>query len=189
MPVEAALLSAAFLDTAWSAIVEFSKAAVESATGWGGLGVIFTYSFLIAFVLPGPSEVVLAAPIDIGLPRWLTLAGIMGVSAFGKTAGSLVAFHVGQEAKSSGPVIRWLENSRFDVIEWSENRTVELAQEWGYVGMALALCVPFFPDTVSIYAFAVLENDYVKFGAATFVGSIGRLLVTLLLVGGVITVF
>lgn len=189
MPLEAALLSAAFLDTAWSTLVEFSQAAVESASGWGGLGVVFTYSFLIAFILPGPSEVVLAAPLDLGLPRWLTLAGIMGVSAVGKTAGSLVAFHVGQEAKSAGPIVRRLEQSRFDVIEWSEKRSVALAQKWGYVGMALALCVPFFPDTVSIYAFAVLENDYLKFGAATFVGSIGRLVVTLLLVGGALTIF
>ena len=30
---------------------------VESATGWLGLLIIFTYSFLIAVVLPGPSEI------------------------------------------------------------------------------------------------------------------------------------
>ena len=39
---------------------------VESATGWPGMGIIFVYSFLIAFILPGPSEVVLVAPIDLG---------------------------------------------------------------------------------------------------------------------------
>ncbi len=43
----------------------------------------------------------------------------------------------------------------------------------------MALSVPGFPDTLSIYAFSVLENDYVKFAAATFAGSAGRLLLVL----------
>jgi uncharacterized membrane protein YdjX (TVP38/TMEM64 family) len=64
-------------------------------------------------------------------------------------------------------------------VEWSESKTVQLAQKWGYVGLALALCVPGFPDTLSIYAFTVLEEDYVKFALATFAGSVGRLLVTI----------
>ena len=149
---------------------------VRGTTGWGGLVVIFVYSFLIAFALPLVSEIVLLAPLDLGLPSWAVLGLIVAVSGAGKAAGSLFAFHIGQEAKESGPVIRALRNSRFDVVEWSERRTVEVAQRWGYAGLALALCVPGFPDTLSIYAFAVLERDYVKFGLATFAGSVGRLL-------------
>ncbi|UIP01253.1 VTT domain-containing protein [Halobaculum sp. CBA1158] len=156
---------------------------VETATGWTGLGIIFVYSFLIAFALPGVSEVVLLAPLNLGVPGWLRLTLIILVSGVGKAAGSVFAFHIGQEAKQSGPLIRWLRNSRFDVIEWSESATVELARRYGYGGLALALCVPFFPDTLSIYAFAVLERDYVRFAIATFVGSVGRLLVTLGLFG------
>ncbi|WP_435069239.1 YqaA family protein [Haloplanus sp. C73] len=161
---------------------------VRTATGWGGLLVIFVYSFLIAFALPGVSEIVLLAPLDLGLPQWARLAIIILVSATGKAAGSVFAFHIGQEAKEAGPVIRALERSRFDVIEWSQRRTVEIARRWGYAGLALALSVPFFPDTLSIYAFAVLEEDYVRFAAATFVGSMGRLLVTLALSAGVLAV-
>lgn len=183
------LLSAAVLETVWSTVVSVSQEAVESATGWAGLGVIFAYSFLIAFALPGPSEVVLAAPLDLGLPYWAVLSLIMLVSATGKALGSVFAFHLGQEAKRSGPVTRWLERSRFDVVEWSQKRTVAIARRYGYAGLALALCVPFFPDTISIYAFAVLERDYRKFAVATFLGSLGRLVVTLLLVGGALTVF
>lgn len=156
---------------------------VETATGWVGLGIIFVYSFLIAFALPGVSEIVLLAPLDLGLPTWAKLSVIMFVSGLGKAAGSVFAFHIGQEAKQSGPVIRWMRNSRFDLIELSESATVELARRFGYAGLALALCVPFFPDTLSIYAFAVLERDYVRFAVATFVGSVGRLLVTLGLFG------
>jgi membrane protein YqaA with SNARE-associated domain len=155
---------------------------VRTATGPVGLGIIFLYSFLIAFILPGPSEVVLAAPLNLGLPLWADLGIIMLVSAVGKAAGSVFAFHIGQEAKEAGPIIRWLRRSRFDVVEWSEKRSVELARKYGYAGLAGALCVPFFPDTISIYAFAVLEENYPKFAAATFVGSIGRLLVTIGLV-------
>lgn len=160
------------------------EAVVESATGWPGMGVVFGYSFLIAFALPGPSEVVLAAPIDIGLSSTGNLASIMLVSAAGKAAGSVFAFHIGQEVKSSGPVVRWLRRSRWNVLEWSEKRSVELAKRFGHAGLAVALSVPFFPDTISIYAFAVLEEDYLKFAIATFVGSVGRLLVTLGLING-----
>ena len=167
---------------------EYGQAAIENATGWPGLVIIFLYSVLIGFVLPAPSEIVLAAPLDLGVPLWVTLVLIMGVSATGKAIGSLVAFHLGQEVKQAGPVVRWIRRSRFDVIAWSERRTVTLARRYGYGGLALALCVPFFPDTLSLYAFAILETDYLKFMAATFVGSIGRLVLTVSLFGSVVTV-
>ncbi len=161
---------------------------IETATDWPGMGLVFIYSFLIAFILPGPSEVVLIAPLDLGFPHWAHLAIIMLSSAFGKALGSLLAFHIGQEAKKAGPIVRWLRRSRFDVLEWSEKRTVKLAQTYGYWGLAGALCIPFFQDTVSIYVFAILEEDYFKFALATFLGSLGRLLVTVLFVGRAFTI-
>ncbi|MEF8781037.1 MAG: VTT domain-containing protein [Haloferacaceae archaeon] len=160
------------------------EALVESATGWPGMGIIFVYSFLIAFVLPGPSEVVLAAPLNLGLPTWAHFGSIMLVSATGKAIGSVFAFHIGQEVKRSGPVTRWLRRSRWNVMEWSEKKSVHIAQRYGYAGLAIALSVPFFPDTISIYAFAVLERDYLRFSVATFLGSLGRLVVTVGLFGG-----
>lgn len=154
---------------------------VETATGPVGLFIIWLYSFLIAFILPLPSEVVLppAETLSLGLPVEANYAIVIVVSGLGKAAGSVFAFHIGQEAKQSGPVIRALRRSRFDIVEWSESKVVQLSRRFGYVGLALALCVPGFPDTLSIYAFAVLEEDYLKFAAATFVGSVGRLLITL----------
>ena len=172
-----------------SDIVAFLEGMVRSATGWPGLGIIWLYSFLIAFILPGPSEIVLAAPLDLGLSYPVRLGLVMLVSGFGKACGSVFAFHIGQEAKQSGPIIRFLRESRFDILEWSETKSVELARRFGYFGLAIALSVPFFPDTISIYAFAVLEEDYVKFALATFAGSIGRLLVTTALVGGALVVY
>ena len=170
-------------------LYEAIEGAVRTATGPLGLLIIAVYSFLIAFVLPLPSEVVLVAPLRLGLPRWIELTIIVLVSGAGKAVGSVFAFHLGREAKQSGPVIRLLRRSRFDVVEWSERQTVELARKYGYAGLAMALCVPGFPDTLSIYAFAVLEEDYLLFAAATFVGSVGRLIVTLLVLGGAAAVF
>lgn len=158
---------------------------VKTATGWFGLVIIFVYSFLIAFALPGVSEVVLWAPLEIGLGTWGRLALITVVSGLGKAVGSVFAFHLGQEAKESGPVTRALRRSPIDVVEWSEKKTVLLAQQYGYGGLALALCVPGFPDTLSIYAFSVLEEDYLRFALATFVGSVGRLVFTVVALSSV----
>ena len=167
------------VESAASSSLGWFEHAVETATGWAGLALVGVYSFLIAFVLPLPSEVVLLAPLELGLPSWSHYAVIVLVSAAGKAVGSLLAFYLGHETKRSGPVTRALERSRFDVVEWSEKRTVRVARGYGYLGLAGALCVPGFPDTLSIYAFSILEEDYLKFAAATFVGSAGRLLVTL----------
>jgi membrane protein YqaA with SNARE-associated domain len=152
---------------------------VETATGPVGLVLIFVYSFLIAFALPGVSEIVLAAPLELGLSQNLRFTLIILVSSVGKAAGSVLAFHVGQEAKQSGPVERVIRRSRFDVLEWSERSVVRIGRRYGYLGLAAFLSVPGLPDTLSIYAFSVIEADYVKFSVATFVGSVNRLVLTL----------
>ena len=156
--------------------VDWLETTVRTARGWPGLGIIAVFSFLIAFVLPLPSEVVLApaGSMELGLPTAVVYALVIVVSGLGKAAGSLFAFHLGQEAKKSGPVIRFLRESRFEVVSWSRNTSVGLAKRYGYAGLAVALSVPFFPDTITIYAFAVLEEDYYRFAAATFAGSVGR---------------
>lgn len=150
---------------------------VEHATGPIGLVIIFVYSFLIAIVLPLPSEIVLAAPLDLGVPRGVTLGIIVVVSGVGKALGSVLALRIGNEAKQAGPVMRALNRTGIDVVGISQRKTVAIAQEYGYIGLALALCIPGFPDTLSIYAFTVLEENYLKFSVATFVGSVGRLVV------------
>lgn len=149
--------------------------AVKTATGPFGFVIIFVYSVLIAVVLPLPSEVVLLAPLDLGLPNWLAVALIILVSGLGKALGSLLALRLGHEAKQAGPVLRALNRTGIDVVGISQRKTVEIAQKYGYIGLALALCVPGFPDTLSIYAFTVIEENYPKFAAAVFTGSVGRL--------------
>jgi len=163
---------------------------VEHAAGPMALLVVFVYSVLIAVALPLPSEVVLvpAATLDLGFSYPVQLALVMVASGLGKALGSVVALVIGHGASHSGPVVRLLRRLGYDPLAWSKTRTVELVQEYGYVGLALALCVPGFPDTISIYAFSVVESDYVKFALATFAGSVGRLVVTVALVDGALAV-
>jgi membrane protein YqaA with SNARE-associated domain len=159
---------------------------VETATGPIGVAIVFVYSFLIAFALPGVSEIVLFAPLDLGLSRAGRLTLIILVSSIGKAAGSVLAFHLGQEAKQSDPVTRWLRNSRFDVVGWSERRLVRIAKQYGYLGLTAVLSIPGLPDTLSIYAFSVIETNYPRFTIATFVGSVNRLVITLAAIEGVL---
>lgn len=169
--------------------VPWLRQLLQSSSVIAGLAAVAGYSFLIAFVLPFPSEVVLAAPLGGLLPRWLELASIVVVSGVGKAAGSVLAFRLGHVATRSGPVLRALERAGMNVREWSQRQTVRLVKRYGYAGLAIALSVPFFPDTVSIYAFSVVGEDQTKFAIATFVGSVLRLLVTLVVVKGAIVLW
>ncbi|WP_020222740.1 YqaA family protein [Halarchaeum acidiphilum] len=163
---------------------------VETATGPIALIVVAVYSFLIAVVLPLPSEVVLvpATSLDLGFSYPVQLVLVMLASGVGKAGGSVLALYIGRGASHSGPVTTLLRRAGYDPVAWSKHRVVDLVRAYGYVGLALGLTVPGFPDTLSIYAFSVLESDYLKFAAATFAGSVGRLVVTVLLVEGTLAV-
>ncbi|SEW06250.1 VTT domain-containing protein [Halobacterium jilantaiense] len=171
------------------------ESAVRAATGWTGLALIFVYSFLITFVLPLPGEVVLcpagyvcgeAAHLGLGLSGAPLVLVVMLVSAAGKALGSVVALHLGYNASHSGIVVRTLRRFGYDPVEWSRSKLVNLVKRYGYYGMAMALSVPFFPDTISVYAFSVIDKDYERFAAAAFAGGVGRLVVTIALFEGVI---
>ncbi|MFB6086439.1 MAG: hypothetical protein ABEJ84_06485 [Halodesulfurarchaeum sp.] len=177
--------------------IEGFETAVTVASGWSGLGLIFVYSFLIAFVLPLPNEVVLCpvgfvcagntlalAPLPYGVQVGLVIL----VSAVGKAFGSVIALAVGQNATHSGPVIRTLRHLGFNPMEWSQRTLVRISRRWGHLGMAVGLSIPFFPDTASIYAFSVIGSGYRRFAAAAFAGSVGRLLITIGLMEGALLV-
>jgi membrane protein YqaA with SNARE-associated domain len=171
------------------------ESAVRAATGWTGLTLIFVYSFLITFVLPLPGEVVLcpagyvcgeAAHLGLGLSGAPLVLLVIVVSATGKALGSVVALHLGYNASHSGVVVRTLRRFGYQPMEWSRSTLVDLVKQYGYYGMAMALSVPFFPDTISVYAFSVIDKDYRQFAAAAFAGGVGRLVVTIALFEGVI---
>lgn len=173
--------------------LEGFKAAVAAASGWSGLGVIFVYSILIAFVLPLPSEVVLCpvgylCPVNTlalaPFPYEVQIAMVIVVSGMGKAIGSVIALMVGHNATHSGIVIRTLRRFGFRPLEWSQRTLVKIGKRWGHFGMAVGLSIPFFPDTASIYAFSVIGSSYRKFAAAAFAGSVGRLVITMGIIEG-----
>ena len=159
---------------------------VRHATGPLALLAVAVYSFLVAVVLPLPGEVVVVAAghLGFGLGYPVQLALVVLVGGLGKAAGSVLALHLGHGASRSGLAERALRRLGFDPLAWAESRVVDFLTDYGYVGLAAGLCVPGFPDTLSVYAFSVVERDYAKFALAAFVGSVGRLLVVALLLGG-----
>lgn len=164
----------------------------DAATGWPGLGAVFVYSFLVAVVLPLPGELVLFVPLNLGVGRPATLALVVFVSAVGKALGSVVTMEAETAAGSAAADGGVAERVPGDVTErladWFEGRTVEVVRKYGYAGLTLLLAVPGAPDTVTIYAFGVLERDAARFAAAAFVGTVLRLLATLALIRGAASV-
>ena len=168
-------------------IILGAETLLTTISGWPGLIVIFIYAILIAFILPTPIQLVLAVPLNLGIPNHLQLALVILLSATGETIGGLLAFKISQGVKNSNYITKKLENSSIDIMKWTESQSIKVAQKWGYAGLAILLCIPFFPDTASIYAISILETNYIKFGAATFIGTVGRLIVTIIIIRGTIS--
>ncbi|WP_336345651.1 hypothetical protein [Halalkalicoccus ordinarius] len=176
-----AVSSALVLAIDWSEWLEPFEELIATATGWPGLAIVFVYSFVLGFaVVPLPSELVLIAPLDLGFGETVRLGLIMLVAGLGKALGSVIVLWFSVAVRESDPVQRALRSSRFRFHEWSRRATIRMAKRYGYLGMAIVLSIPFFPDTASVYAFSVLEDDYLRFSMAAFVGSVGRLLVVAL---------
>ncbi|AWB27177.1 VTT domain-containing protein [Halococcoides cellulosivorans] len=152
---------------------------VRTATGPVGLVIVFVYSVAIVVALPTPGELVLAAPLDLGVGHPATLATIVLVSATGKALGSVLALRIGHGVSRSDPVLDLFRRAPIDVVGYSETTTVAIARRYGYVGLAVVLSVPTFPDTLPVYACSVVGSDARRFALATFVGSIGRLVIVL----------
>lgn len=152
-------------------------ALVRSASGPLGLLIVFVFSFLCAVVLPLPSEIVLLAPIDLGLPGWGDLAVLVGVAAAGKAAGGVVALALSTNATRTGRFRNFIQRFRVGAIVTVEEIVGGVVREYGLLGLITTLSIPGAPDTAAIYAFSIGNDDYVEFAAAAFVGSVARLLI------------
>lgn len=162
------------------------QALVQSTSGPLGLAVVLVYSFLVAIALPFPGEVVLAVPLELGIHPQAELALLIGASAFGKAIGSLVALRLGNGASRSPLFVR--VTGRFPALAAGERAFVDRVKEYGYLGLATGLAIPLMPDTALIYAFSVVETNYVKFAVAAFVGTAARLVTVAGLVNSALAV-
>lgn len=151
------------------------QALIQTTSGLGGLAVAFVYSFLIAVVLPFPGEVVLAIPLDLGVHRHAELAALVVTSSLGKALGAAAALRIGDGASQSGLLVRAF--GQFPAAIAVHDRALAATiGRYGYVGLAAGLAIPLMPDTALIYAFSVIDRNYLKVALATFVGTIARLL-------------
>jgi membrane protein YqaA with SNARE-associated domain len=180
---EAAEILGSTCELAMTAIIE---PLVETATGTVGLLLIFIYSVLVACVLPLPGELVLlpASQMELGVSPAASIAIVILVSAVGKAIGSVVAYRIGRGAVTARPS-RWVLGR---VVPRSGGSPVKgplmsIIRKYEYIGLAVLLAIPLMPDTAVIYAFSIRNtNDERRFILAAFLGTVGRLLLTLALV-------
>jgi membrane protein YqaA with SNARE-associated domain len=151
------------------------------------LGVVFVYSVLVAAILPFPAEAVLIVPLVLSSPWYVSFPVVILTSAAGKALGSLAALRIGYGVSRSGSVVRFTERIPY-YTQFKDRKFTKLVRRYRYLGLTITLAIPFLPDTAPLYAFSVLENRPVLFAAAAFFGTILRLLIILLITGGVVTV-
>lgn len=151
------------------------------------LALVFVYAVVVAVFLPFPAEVVLVVPLVLPFSPVLSFALVILIAASGKAAGSLVALRIGYGVSHSDRVVRLYE--RIPRYERFKRQTLtDFVRRYQYLGLAIALSIPFLPDTAPIYAFSVLDNNPSLFAVAAFVGTIVRLLLILSLAAGIITI-
>jgi membrane protein DedA with SNARE-associated domain len=130
-----------------------------------GLFLVFLYEVGTAVVLPTPAELPLVTY------KWLPVWWITLFAVAGKIVGSYIVFFLGDRMKNTERFHRLVDRHRFlqTIMRWSE----KLVRRYGVFAVFLLLCIPGFPDTVSLYLFAVIGQRPVLFslaaGAATAV--------------------
>jgi membrane protein DedA with SNARE-associated domain len=130
---------------------------------FAGLLLVFLYEVGAAVILPTPSELPLATY------TWLPVGWVVLFAVAGKTVGSYVLFFLGDRMKNTERFHRLVARSRTlqRAMDWSER----FVQRFGVFAVFLLLCIPGFPDTVSLYLFALVGQRPVLFslaaGAAT----------------------
>jgi uncharacterized membrane protein len=87
----------------------------------------------------------------------------------------------------SGPVVRLFERVPY-YRRFKRQTLTGFVRRYQYVGLCVALAIPFLPDTAPIYAFSVLENRPARFAAAAFIGTVARFVIILVIAGGIVTV-
>ena len=142
----------------------------------GALLLIFLYEVAAAIILPTPSEL----PV-LGHAK-LPLGWILAFAVAGKTVGSYVVFFLGDRAKETARFRRLAARYRWiqAVLGWSER----FVRRYGFFAVLLLLSIPGFPDTVSLYLFAIVGNRPVLFSIASGLGTGVRILLVLFVFHG-----
>jgi len=137
-----------------------------------GLLLIFLYEIGAAVVLPTPSEIPL-----LGY-NYIPLAWIFLFAVLGKTVGAYIVFLVGDRVKGTAKFNRYLDRHHwakrfFDLSE-------RFVRRYGVFAVFVLLSIPGFPDTVSLYLFAIVGRRPILFSIASGLGTALRMGLVLL---------
>jgi len=137
----------------------------------GALLLIFLYEAGTAVFLPTPSEAPLFAY------SWIPLGWIFVFAVAGKILGSYLIFFAGDRVKTSARFRRLAEHQRAirAVVSWSER----FVDRYGILAIFVLLSVPGFPDTVSLYLFALVGKRPIVFALAAGLGTGVRMILVL----------
>ncbi len=130
-----------------------------------GLFLVFLYEVGAAVILPTPAELPLVTY------KWLPVGWMTLFAVAGKILGSYLVFFLGDRLKNTERFQTWVDRYRplQAIMRWSER----FVRRYGAFAVFLLLCIPGFPDTVSLYLFAIVGQRPVLFalaaGAATAV--------------------
>lgn len=142
-----------------------------------GLLLIFIYEVGAAVILPTPSEIPVLGYnyIPIG---WIFLFGVLG-----KTVGSYLVFLGGAKAKETHKFKKFL--NRHPAAQKVYELTEAFVRRYGVAAVFILLSIPGFPDTASIYLFAVVGKRPIAFALASGLGTAVRMVVVLFAFHGI----
>jgi membrane protein DedA with SNARE-associated domain len=123
-----------------------------------GLLFVFLYEVGAAVILPTPAELPLVTY------KWLPVGWMTLFAVVGKIIGSYLVFFLGDRMKNTERFHRLVNRYRAlrGVMGWSER----FVRRYGVFAVFLLLCIPGFPDTVSLYLFALIGQRPVLFSLA-----------------------
>jgi len=131
------------------------------------LCMIFLYEVGAAVVLPTPSELPILVYDWVPLP-WIFLAAVLG-----KTAGSYLLFFLGDRLKNTARFQHLASRRR--AIGWILRTSEGFVRRYGVFAVFVLLSIPGFPDTVSLYLFALVGNRPILFSIASGLGTAVRM--------------
>jgi len=128
---------------------------------------IFLYEVGAAVILPTPSE------LPIFGYSWIPIGWVFVFAVAGKFVGSYIVFFIGDRVKSTPRFQRVAARVRWvgAVLRWSER----FVRRYGVFAVFVLLSVPGFPDTVSLYLFALVGRRPILFAAASALGTAVRM--------------
>ncbi len=111
---------------------------------------LFTYSVLVAIILPFPIELAL---IFVENPTYMVVTAI--VIGLGKMVGAWAIFFLGLKVEDN--IRRW--SAKYKIVDKIVKFSIWFVDKTGYVGLFILLSIPFMTDTVPIYIYALFNEE------------------------------